>query len=104
MDTEAVGMAVRVLGTAVLRNLVVDKPHAVRVYGRGLEERELRWLIDGMGLVRVERADDNYAYGGEDVQVTGNLLGRVVRVLIREDQFPQYVATLRATEPVAGAR
>lgn len=102
MNVEAVGMAVRVLGTAVLRNLVVDKPAAVRVYARGLDQREVRWLVEGMGPVRIENtADDGYTPGGENAQITGSLLGRVVRLLVREEQFPQYLATLRA---VAGRR
>lgn len=85
MNTEAVGMAVRVLGTAVLRELVVDLPRSVVVYGRTLATRELRWLIDGMGATRTEKLAER-GPNGETHEVSGTILGRLVRVQLTEQR------------------
>lgn len=94
MNVEAVGTALRVLGHAVQRGLVVDRPGGVVVYARQLEPAEIRWLYLGMDGPAVE---DLPLVGarGEDVQIVGAILGRVYRVALRAEEHAGLLADLR---------
>lgn len=85
MDTERVGMAVRVIGAAVLRGLVIDEHKSVRIYGRTLDVRELMWLIDGMGGIAETRPPN--APHAEAVEIAGTILGRVYRLVLTERRY-----------------
>lgn len=85
-------MAVRVLGTAVLRELVVDLPKSVVVYGKTLDTRELQWLITGMGATRTAALADR-GPNGETCEISGVILGRVVRLQLTEDRHIDLVTT-----------
>lgn len=98
MNCEAVGMAVRVLGTAVLRGLVVDRPAGVIVYSRALELQELRWLVDGMDATQTTALAE-VGPGGEDIEVAGTILGRVYRLHISRVRHAELTAPLRRRAP-----
>jgi hypothetical protein len=98
VNTEAVGMAVRVLGAAVLRDLVIDKPTGVIVYSRALEMQELRWLVSGMDATQTATLPE-VGPGGEEIEVAGTILGRVYRLHIsrvRHAELTGASATVRA--------
>ena len=81
MSPAAVATALRVVATAVLAELVVNRPSIVDIYGRGLEPSEIRWLLDGMPDAQMAVIPDAPA-GDEDMQLVGTLLGRPYRVLL----------------------
>ena len=85
MNVEAVGMAVRVLGTAILRGLVVDLPKSTVVYGKTLHLRELEWLIAGMGVTRTTALADR-GPNGETCEISGVLLSGLVRLQLTEER------------------
>lgn len=95
MNVEAVGMAVRVLGTAVLRGLVVNRPAGVVVYSRALETQELRWLVGGMDATQTTTLPLP-GPGGEEIEVAGMILGRVYRLHISRVRHAELTA---ATTP-----
>lgn len=79
MKTEKIGMAIRVVGTAVLRGLVVDRPAGVIVYGRDLDMREIRWLVDGMDATQETELPQG-GPAGERIEIAGTILGRLYRL------------------------
>lgn len=81
MNAAAVATALRVLATAVAAEVVVDRPSAVEVYGRGLAPSEVRWLLDGMPDATLD-VIHGASPDGENMQLVGTLVGRVVRVLL----------------------
>lgn len=91
MNVEAVGMAVRVLGTAVLRGLVVNRPAGVVVYSRALEMQELRWLVGGMDATQTTTLPLP-GPGGEEIEVAGTILGRVYRLHISRVRHAELTA------------
>jgi hypothetical protein len=99
MNADAVGMAMRVLGTAVLRGVVVNRPAGVVVYSRELEMQELRWLIGGMDATQTTMLPLP-GPGGEEIEVAGTILGRVYRLHISRVRH----AELTAASSPAGAR
>lgn len=94
MNAAAVGTALRVLGTAVTRELVLDTPRAVVVYARTLEPSEIAWLFRGMDAPQISRVNRGEQIV-EDVQIVGTILGRVVRVLLLEETRQALLAELR---------
>lgn len=90
-------MAVRVIGTAVLRGLVVDNPSSVVIYGRTLETTEIRWLFNGMTSPTI----DALPYVGgrkgvvEDTQIVGVVLGREYRIVVLASTVEGLLADLR---------
>lgn len=92
-------MAVRVLGTAILRELVVDLPKSVVVYGRTLDTRELQWLVEGMGASRTASLAER-GPNGETYEVSGVIIGRLVKLQLPEDRY----ADLNAARRLAGVR
>lgn len=96
MNTDAVATALRVLGTAVSRDLVVDRPTSVIIYGRKLEPSEISWLFRGMTGVAIEQLTRSAGVTFvEDVQIVGTILGREYRVLLFEVDVPHLLASLR---------
>jgi hypothetical protein len=85
-------MAVRVLSTAILRELVVDLPRSVVVYGRTLDTRELQWLVDGMGAHRTADLPER-GPNGETCEITGVILGRVVRLQLTQKRHADLITT-----------
>lgn len=85
-------MAVRVLGTAILRGLVVDKPAGVIIYSRALEMQELRWLVIGMDATQTTTLPE-VGLGGEEIEVAGTILGRVYRLHISRVRHTELTAS-----------
>lgn len=97
----AVGVALRVLGTAATRELIADLPGAVRVYGTTLAPAEIRWLFHGMTAPEIRLCRDG---GLEDVEITGTLLGRAVKVVLVAREHAGLIGDLRAELDAARAR
>lgn len=82
----ATASALRVLAVAAERELLISHPRSVVIYGRTLDLRELRWLIDGMDTRRTGVLDER-GPSGETREITGTILGRLVRVQVPERVF-----------------
>jgi hypothetical protein len=92
--------AIRVVAEAVKRDLAVDQPKGVVLYGRGLAPVELRWLVEGMEMVDVQPlalAGPN----GEDREIVGYVLGRIFRIHVKRQRLAELNDVLHAP---AGAR
>lgn len=106
MSPADIATALRVLASAVQRELVLDTPRAVIVYARTLEPSEITWLFRGMPapvIAPVSRGEQLI----EDVQISGTILGRVVRVLLLGETKQVLLAELRleiAAKARVGAR
>lgn len=87
MNAKAVATALRVLASAAERELLVDRPTCLDVYGRTLEPVEVRWLLDGMPDATLAHIPDASAFA-EDMQLVGTLVGRTVRVLLVSRKQP----------------
>lgn len=84
MNAQRVGVALRVLGSAAARDLVVNRPLGVIVYARSLDPIEVRWLVLGMDAAEAAPLA-NAGVHGEDVEVRGTILGRVYRLFLHSD-------------------
>lgn len=80
MTPAAVATALRVLGTAVAAGAVVDRPSVLDVYGARIAPREVHWIAEGM--TGADLGPIPGARGPEDMQLTGAVAGRTVRVLL----------------------
>ena len=89
----ATATALRVLASAVERGYVVDRPSCADIAGRQLQPIEVYWLADGMPDATLGPIPD--ARQGEDMQLIGTLLGRVVRVRFFGRDQAGLIGTLR---------
>lgn len=90
-----IATACRTLGTAVAHDLVVSRPRGVVIYGRGLAPSELRWLVEGMDTLDVQPLTQP-GVGGEEQEIVGYLLGRVLRIQVRQARLAELNDILRA--------
>ena len=90
---KATATAVRVVACAVEREVIVDRPTCLDIYGRSLSPVEISWLLDGMPDATLSAIPDAPA-GGEDMQLVGTLVGRMVRVLLAGRERPGVVGDL----------
>ena len=87
--------AIRVVAEAVKRELVVDHPGGVVIYGRGLAPVELRWIVEGLSTVDVQPLS-LAGPKGEDREIIGYLLGRVYRIHVKQLRLAELNDVLHA--------
>jgi hypothetical protein len=87
--------ALRVVAEALQRELVVDRPTGVVIYGRNLAPCELRWLVEGMQMRDVQPLDLS-GPKGEDREIVGYILGRAYRVHVKHQRLAELNDVLRA--------
>jgi hypothetical protein len=94
VNPAALASALRVLAVAAERELLLDLPKAVVVYGRTLHVRELEWLIAGLGATHAAPLAER-GPTGETYEISGVLLGRLVKVQLTEDRYADLNAARR---------
>lgn len=92
---DQIATACRVLGTAVQRDIVLSRPRGVIIYGRLLAPSELRWLVEGLETLDVVHLAQA-GLQGEDKEIVGYLLGRVLRIQVRQARLAELHDVLRA--------
>lgn len=93
--TEQTAVALRVLASAVKRDLIVSRVSGVAIYGGQLGPSELRWLVEGLDTATVHNLAVASA-DGEDREIVGYILGRVYRVYVQKRRLAELHNILRA--------
>ncbi len=80
---EQTAVALRVLADCTKRSLVTANPSGIRVYGRQLGSTELRWLVEGLDMARVDDLAVTVEGQVEDKEINGFLFGQwLIRIVI----------------------
>jgi hypothetical protein len=103
VNAKTTSTALRVLATAAEQGLLIDRPSCLDVYGAELAPTEVRWLLDGMPDAQLTTIPNAQA-GGEDMQLVGTLVGRVVRVLLVSRRKAGLIGDLAARAVAAHAK